>query len=68
MIRIAQLDLAAQLLFQIEGVHAALNSGLRADIHKYRGLHLVAVGALKYAATSFTFFLDDLKHSVTSLK
>ena len=62
MIGVAQLDLTAQLLFQIKGIHAALNGSLCADIHKYRGLHFSAVSALKHAATGFSLFFDDFEH------
>ena len=63
MIRVAQLDLTPQLFLQIKGIHAALNSRLRAHIHEYGGLYVAAVSALKNTAARLSLFLDDFKHS-----
>ena len=49
MVGIAQLNLAADLP-EVKGVHASLDSGLRAHVHKDRRLDHAAVGAGKLSA------------------
>ena len=65
MIGIRQLDLAAELL-QVEGADAALDGGLRPDIHENRRLHHAAMGTLKLAPARAALCFDDLEHESNS--
>ena len=61
MVGIAQLNLAADLP-EVKGVHASLDSGLRAHVHKDRRLDHAAVGAGKLSAPGAALCLQQFEH------
>ena len=56
MVGIAQLNLAADLP-EVKGVHASLDSGLRAHVHKDRRLD-ISVDSVKHTALCPAFLFD----------
>ena len=64
MVGVGKLYLTADRL-KIFRAQRALDGGLRANIHKDRGLDC-AVGAGKFATTSLPFCFQKLKHYISS--
>ena len=60
---VGELDLAAHFL-QVVGADTALDGSLGADIHKDRGLHRAAVGALELAPPGLPLGFDDFEHDL----
>ena len=61
MVGVAQLNLTANFP-KVKGVHAALDGGLGAHVHKDRGLDLAAVGAGKAAPAGAALGFQHFKH------
>ena len=63
---VAQLDLAAQLVPQVESVDAALDGGLGAHVHEHRRLYHAAVGTLELSPPGAALFFNDFEHTSLS--